>query len=164
MKILKYALLGSMLLETISAHAVSFDCQKGRSAVEQMICRDSALSALDDQLGQLFRAARRQTSSRRALIADSDSKWLWREQNCRDASCVQRWYLGRIDELKALLTQSAQPPQPRQCTAADPGMPSLDACKESFGEVTRWRLQAPGGNWFCRLAMVDYPRPSDTAR
>nr|WKF56507.1 hypothetical protein HUO10_000965 [Paraburkholderia busanensis] len=85
---------------SVNARAASFDCGKGRSSTEQMICHDPALSALDDTLGQLYWKARRRAVNRRAFIVDSDSKWAWREANCRDAACLQTWYATRIEELR----------------------------------------------------------------
>jgi uncharacterized protein len=100
MKILRYTCLGALLLFHVSAHATSFDCSKGRSVTERMICSNNDLSQLDDELGKLYWAIRRHTADRRAFIADSDSKWLWREHNCTDRDCLVNWYHGRIEELQ----------------------------------------------------------------
>ncbi|HZZ11711.1 MAG TPA: hypothetical protein VFE79_13570 [Paraburkholderia sp.] len=96
------------MLAHLPALATSFDCQKGRSLTERMICHDAALSKLDDTLGQLYWKARRRVIDRRAFLSDSDSKWAWREANCRDAVCLNAWYGTRIDELEKLIDSRHQ--------------------------------------------------------
>ncbi|WP_027212075.1 lysozyme inhibitor LprI family protein [Burkholderia sp. WSM2232] len=105
MKIVRPVMLAALLIAHSSAQAASFDCSKGRSLTEKMICNDPALSRLDDTLGQLYWKARRRVSDRRAFITDSDSKWAWREANCRDAACLGTWYATRIDELQQVLAR-----------------------------------------------------------
>jgi uncharacterized protein len=98
-----FTLIAALALAYEPAHATSFDCSKGRSLTEKMICHDPVLSKLDDTLGRLYWKARRQqihSSERRAFIADSDNKWAWREANCRDVSCLGAWYAARIGELE----------------------------------------------------------------
>ncbi|WP_027799925.1 lysozyme inhibitor LprI family protein [Paraburkholderia dilworthii] len=120
MKIVRSVLIAALLIAHSSAHAASFNCNKGRSLTEKMICNEPALSRLDDVLGQLYWKARRRAIDRRRLIADSDSKWAWREANCRDAACLRMWYAARIDELEQLIASLqtgappalAQPPEP----------------------------------------------------
>lgn len=98
MNLFRPLLIAGLLLAHPYANATSFDCQRGHSPTERMICGDSALSTLDDTLGQLYWKARRRVSQRRAFIDDSDSKWAWREANCRDATCLRTWYETRIDD------------------------------------------------------------------
>lgn len=100
MKFVKYACVAAVLLAQFPAHAASFDCRRGHSAAEKTICTHADLSALDDELGGLFKRLRREGSDRRALVADSDSKWAWREQNCTDHDCLVGWYQSRIAELQ----------------------------------------------------------------
>lgn len=120
MKILRYACFGALLLFHASAHATSFDCSKGRSVTERMICSNDDLSQLDDELGKLYWAIRRHTADRRAFLADSDSKWLWREHNCTDRDCLVTWYHGRIEELrrKAESLKAAQVPASAEAASA----------------------------------------------
>ncbi|WP_429302999.1 lysozyme inhibitor LprI family protein [Paraburkholderia sp. GAS199] len=103
MKMLRPLLIAALMFTHLPAHATSFDCTKGRSLTERMICNDPGLSKLDDTLGQLYWKARRRVVNRRAFLTDSDSKWAWREANCRDETCLGTWYASRIDELKRLI-------------------------------------------------------------
>ncbi|CAB3680314.1 lysozyme inhibitor LprI family protein [Paraburkholderia rhynchosiae] len=102
MKNLRPVLIAALLIAHSPAHATSFNCNKGRSLTEKMICNDPALSRLDDTLGQLYWKARRRVTDRRGFITDSDSKWAWREANCRDTVCLGTWYATRIEELQRL--------------------------------------------------------------
>jgi uncharacterized protein len=97
--------LALALLAPTTARATSFDCSKGHSATEQIICHDADLSTLDDKLGDLFRQARRTVADRRAFLADSNAKWSWREANCTDKRCLMDWYTRRIAELARLAAQ-----------------------------------------------------------
>ena len=103
MKIFRPIFVAALMLTHLPAHATSFDCTRGRSLTERMICNDPALSKLDDTLGQLYWKARRRVVNRRAFLTDSDSKWAWREANCRDAACLGTWYATRIEELQRLI-------------------------------------------------------------
>ncbi|MEW6340379.1 MAG: hypothetical protein RXR20_31165 [Paraburkholderia sp.] len=129
MKIFRTVILASLLLNHPSAHATSFDCNKGRSVPEQLICHRADLSKLDDELGKLYRQARRSVANPKAFRADSDSKWAWREANCADEACLRTWYSGRIEELQRLLAslpqgQPSQSPKPDQPDRPDPSDPS----------------------------------------
>ncbi|WP_075258494.1 lysozyme inhibitor LprI family protein [Herbaspirillum camelliae] len=96
-----------------STRAASFDCAKAGSSNEKMICADPQLSALDDRLGVLFRQARAGAPDKRAWRADADLHWRWREQHCRDRSCLLEWYQRRSIELQAQANAaSASDPAP----------------------------------------------------
>jgi uncharacterized protein len=139
MKIVRSArvvLFVSLLFNHAAAHATSFDCNKGRSIPEQLICHTVDLSKLDDQLGKLYWQARRRVDNPKAFRADSDSKWAWREANCRDEACLKTWYSGRIEELQQLLASlptgaRAAPapvsPTPDTAGASEPTVPPLRA-------------------------------------
>lgn len=123
MKILRAVFFISLLFNNPWAHATSFDCNKGRSAGEQLICRTTDLSKLDDVLGKLYRRALHSVANPKAFCADSDSKWTWREANCTDESCLRSWYTGRIEELQLLLAglQLVKPVGPATPSHDSPG-------------------------------------------
>ncbi|WP_094781392.1 lysozyme inhibitor LprI family protein [Paraburkholderia ribeironis] len=128
MKVFRSLLIAGLMLTHLPAHATSFDCNRGRSLTERMICNDPALSKLDDTLGQLYWKARRRVIDRRAFLSDSDSdsdsdsKWAWREANCRDLECLGTWYATRIDELQRLIESMRTGPPPEPSVA--PGAPA----------------------------------------
>jgi uncharacterized protein len=129
MKVFRSLLIAGLMLTYLPAHATSFNCNRGRSLTERMICNDPALSKLDDTLGQLYWKARRRVVNRRAFLDDSDTKWAWREANCRDAACLETWYATRIDELQQLIEsmRTGTPPEPSVIpdAPATPAMPVL---------------------------------------
>ncbi|MFM0646959.1 hypothetical protein PQR14_21760 [Paraburkholderia bryophila] len=176
MKNLRPCLIAALMLASLPAHATSFDCNKGRSLTERMICNDPALSTLDDTLGQLYWKARRRVVNRRAFLNDSDSKWAWREANCRDTACLSTWYATRIDELQRLNaslqadTQAPLPPAQKtttamlQCTAANPGIVVNDQCSTVLSENgSRWKYKPHGGDWFCGVAMLEPTATTEVA-
>ncbi|ASL45480.1 hypothetical protein bAD24_I18570 [Burkholderia sp. AD24] len=133
MKKLRPCLTAALMLVSLSAHATSFDCNKGRSPTERMICDDPALSTLDDTLGQLYWKARRRIVNRRAFLNDSDSKWAWREANCRDAVCLSRWYATRIEELQRLNASLQTGTQPDLKSMAASAMKIAPAAASASG-------------------------------
>lgn len=142
MKIHRTVCLASLLLIHPVAHATSFDCNKGRSATEQMICHHADLSKLDDQLGKLYWQARRAVPNKKAFRADSDSKWAWREAHCTDEACLNTWYNERIDQLQQLLAglqsgQSGQPDQPLQSAPRPLDAPAAPATRVERSELAQ---------------------------
>lgn len=149
MKIVRSVLLASLLLDHVAAHATSFDCNRGRSEPEQLICHTVELSKLDDQLGKLYWQARRRIDDSKAFRVDSDSKWAWREANCRDEACLRTWYSSRIEELQQVLAslpsgQHAAPFQPSGAVAqpapSAPAGPTAPALREIPPDVGRRAL------------------------
>lgn len=181
MTLIRPLLIATLMLAHPLVHAASFDCNRGRSLTEKMICHDPALSKLDDTLGQLYWKARRRVADRRAFLTDSDSKWAWREANCRDATCLGTWYATRIEELQALVESlragtkppSVTPAEPDapvrpltapmqsesmallQCTAANPGIVVNEQCSAVLKETgSQWKSRPHDGDWFCGVATL----------
>ena len=137
MKIVRPALIAALLIAHSPVQAASFNCTKGHSFTEKMICSDTALSRLDDTLGQLYWKARRRAPDRRGFIADSDSKWAWREANCRDAACLGTWYATRIDELQQLLASLPTGAPPALAQPLEPADALKPALKPALPERSR---------------------------
>lgn len=79
-----------------AAHSASFDCAKAGSKIEKMICTDSALSKLDQDLGTIFKSVKTGDTE----IVGAQKKWLRERRNtCQDIDCLLSAYKGRIDEL-----------------------------------------------------------------
>lgn len=73
---LALALLGVVPLAT----AAGFDCAKAKSAVEQKICADPGLSALDSQMTQVFEQTRAKAGAQADALVRDQRNWL-RERN-----------------------------------------------------------------------------------
>ncbi len=107
MKLNRSILAALGLLAMSNAHATSFNCAIAHSTAETLICHDAGLSRADDELGKLFKLAQKQAADRRAYRRDSDSKWAWREENCKDIACLADWYSTRIEEIREQLHKPA---------------------------------------------------------
>ncbi|MFM0168142.1 lysozyme inhibitor LprI family protein [Paraburkholderia sediminicola] len=90
------------------ASAASFKCTSKSSASEKIVCKDLALSALDDRLAAAWQRAKNTTLDMAALEAARTHQWLWRQHNCTDQACVKSWYDRRIAELDADYEQAKQ--------------------------------------------------------
>jgi len=77
------------------AHSASFDCQKARSTNEFLICGDSELSQLDDQLAQQYKYAIKRSENYREIIENQKSAWRQREKDCSSKICLIDWYAQR---------------------------------------------------------------------
>lgn len=81
-----------------AARAASFDCSRASTPAEYSVCADPRLSALDDQLAQLYAAARLASKNSAPLLA-AQRAWLVRRNTCRSVGCLIEAYEARIAEL-----------------------------------------------------------------
>ncbi|GAA4163605.1 caspase family protein [Shinella granuli] len=92
-----------LLLFALSATAQpSFDCRKASNAVEQAICADPALAALDAEMSAVYGAARAAAtgSAAETLVAEQRA-WLRQRGRCGgDAACLGRQMRERIAVLR----------------------------------------------------------------
>jgi len=83
-----------------TANAASFDCKLAQGKVEMMICADSGISKLDEQLDSIYTQIRK-TSSDEQTEKTMQRAWLRARNTCTDLACVQHVYASRIAELRA---------------------------------------------------------------
>jgi uncharacterized protein len=93
------------------ARAAAFDCTKASTFVEKAICSDQQLSAMDDQLGRLYKGAVAGASNKAMLKTDQEA-WLSARNQCRDADCLKKPYADRIN----VLGGTSAPPTPGDFT------------------------------------------------
>jgi uncharacterized protein len=91
-------------------YKTSFDCSKARSDAEHLVCGDAELAADDVQLAAIYTQAKAVVQDQAAFRDRTRAQWNYREQNCHDRVCLQRWYVdqkvaleqvarsGRLDE------------------------------------------------------------------
>ncbi|PMR86858.1 lysozyme inhibitor LprI family protein [Xanthomonas arboricola] len=109
--VLRVLIGGALLLGAGSAWAASFDCKQAGTAVEKRLCAVPALSNLDDQLDESYRALLESTPRGAvAGVRDQQRAWLRQRNACaQDAKlddCLQRTLKARADVLaKALVAQ-----------------------------------------------------------
>ncbi len=98
--------IGMMLLALApmaSAHAATFDCDQASSFAEKVVCSDSRISEMDDELGRLYKAALASTPEKEALKTEQKA-WLASRDQCKDDACIMKAYSDRIAALKGSAT------------------------------------------------------------
>lgn len=83
------------------AASPSFNCARGRSRSERMVCSSGSLAALDRQMSSQFYSALANGNSdtRRALRRSRDRFLAYRER-CPNEACVAQAYRDRMDEIR----------------------------------------------------------------
>src|SRR5438046_2489927 len=102
--------LAALFSISAPARAASFDCMRARHPVEQMICADPSLSALEDRLTSAYSAIVRSSNPPAQLRADQNG-WLTQRNRCTDPACLANIYQARLAELEAA-ARAAPPPGP----------------------------------------------------
>ena len=84
----------------------SFDCSKAAGSVEQMICTDDGLAALDRQLAEVYAAASQKAVNEQPPVLRAEQRgWVkgrndcWKSEHKR--GCVEEAYRRRIAEVQA---------------------------------------------------------------
>lgn len=74
----------------------SFDCAKAGTLIEELICKDPELSALDAKMGTTYRAART-ISDDETSLKTAQLSWLKNERNkCATTKCLSDAYQSRL--------------------------------------------------------------------
>ena len=89
-------------LHSWQAHAQSFNCHYAKTADEVLICQDSQLSVLDEQMSSIFFRLRNNLPAGQLRLLDAEQQyWLRNRMSCgRDADCIENAYERRIRQLK----------------------------------------------------------------
>jgi uncharacterized protein len=91
-----------LALSPFAAQGQSFNCRTADRPDEVLICQNSRLSSLDDEMSSLYFTLRNQLSGseRRALEA-GQRRWLQSRIDCgRDFGCIEDLYERRIRFLR----------------------------------------------------------------
>lgn len=134
------ALAAAAVPAAAQAKGPAFDCSKAQGEVEQLICKDEGLAALDRKLDEVYKAALAKArddvpqllrTEQRGWIGGRNECWKakdgtyltasWQARNVRE--CVEGNYRIRISELQA------------QMRLVPPKGPVFYACDDAFGEV-----------------------------
>lgn len=83
----------------------SFDCSAASTNIEQMICNDNELAALDNKLNEVYNDYNQYLGDGDLATDLSESQAIWLENRnaCEDTECVALEYSIRIDQLQKLL-------------------------------------------------------------
>jgi uncharacterized protein len=82
-----------------AARAATFDCNKASSFAEKVVCSDSRITAMDDELGGLYKEAFASSPNKDALKTEQKA-WLASRDRCQDSNCIMKAYSDRIAALK----------------------------------------------------------------
>ena len=101
------ALLGACCLVALQAYAAepSFDCSKASHEVEELICKDPQLAALDRSLAERYAVVMKNTpADEQKLLKAQQRGWVKGRNDCWKSDdqrgCVKDEYEVRISELK----------------------------------------------------------------
>jgi uncharacterized protein len=125
------AVMLALVLQVKSAAAASFDCKLAASTSEHLICSTPDLSQADDLLGKLVSEAKALSSVPASLSADAIKAWQWREANCFDVPCLERWYGQRILYYSRLVDAAPHPAMPPAQFDQKPSIPAPVVAKKA---------------------------------
>lgn len=86
--------LGWLML-SFAAQAASFDCTKSTNKVEKLICSNSELAKLDEDMAKVYEEVRKKTPDE-ALLKRQQREWLKWRNRCQDIACLNERYRQRI--------------------------------------------------------------------
>lgn len=87
-----------LLLPASICHATSFDCKKAATMVEKMVCTETKLSDLDDQLSSSYKDTLENAVDHEGLKAGQRA-WLGIRNKCQTTACLANAYAERISYL-----------------------------------------------------------------
>ncbi len=97
----KIVLLTSLLISFVNA--ASFDCQKASTDVEKLICSDTHLSVLDEDLAKAYKNALQRDPDR---VKTQQQRWLkYTRNDCTSLECLKDAYRLQIDRLNGFTTR-----------------------------------------------------------
>jgi len=79
-----------------TADAASFNCSKATTQTEKMICSDSELGKLDEQLAGIYNEGKHIPG-----LKAEQRAWLAELKKCSDSACLKAAYRERLDELNS---------------------------------------------------------------
>lgn len=95
------------ILLALPVQAASFDCAKAGTKVEKLICGDTELSKLDEELNTAYKTAL-QDQTRADATKLSQKLWLQERNVCSDTICLQISYMNRNKHLQRANNAAAQ--------------------------------------------------------
>ncbi len=93
---------GIVVLSGLS-YGASFDCQKASTDVEKLICSDTQLSVLDEDLAKAYKSAVQKDPDR---VKTQQQRWLkYTRNDCNTLECLKDAYRFQIDRLNGSTTR-----------------------------------------------------------
>jgi len=107
MKYMTLLVISGCCLFSLTANAAepSFDCAKADHDIEQLICQDNELAALDRSLAELYSVLRKNLPAEEQKLLKAEQRgWIKGRNDCWKSddkrACVKSEYEYRINELK----------------------------------------------------------------
>ena len=98
-----------------NVQAASFDCAKATTKIEKLICTDTVLSRLDEELAAAYKTAL-QDEKQAESIRQAQKEWMKERNSCTDVPCIKQAYDTR---LQALATSTVNAPSDNKGTVAE---------------------------------------------
>ncbi len=108
-----YLVFAALLLVANTSCAASFDCEKATTKVEKMICADSELSKLDEDLSAAYSKVLKESSDA-STLKQQQRDWLKERNGCEDSACVKHAYEARVSLLTGTQTVASNDAITRQ--------------------------------------------------
>jgi uncharacterized protein len=110
-------LIAGLLLTSTIATGAGFDCKFAKSKVEKLICADTGLSRLDEQMNVLFDRIRTETAGHDGETGEvvdpvGKEQTLWREtvrDKCKDVVCLKIVYTAHLSEMRKKWSEALEP-------------------------------------------------------
>jgi uncharacterized protein YecT (DUF1311 family) len=90
----------------LAIFAASFDCRKAATETEKMICKEPALSALDEDLARVYQQALAKPTDKE-LVRHWQRQWLNLREACGSIDCMRVAYAAQISDLKERAQRTA---------------------------------------------------------
>jgi uncharacterized protein len=128
--IFRFITAALILAAAFAGRAASFDCSKARTVPERTICSDPKLSAADDEMAALYKAALASNAhlllTAQELRADQVAWLTLFQMRCKNAACLATSYRDRIRTLQNIGNTSPAP-LPARVTVADESLGDMGA-------------------------------------
>ncbi len=109
MRILLVSSFIAMLSAQTPVAGPSFSCAHVTSQVNKLICASASLSALDRELATVFGNMQGQPLDQKKLQADEHAWLSALLRDCKDETCIEARYKGRLAELRDQSLKAASP-------------------------------------------------------
>lgn len=98
MNFIRCNLFIAVILTSVTINAASFNCDLASTTVEDIICSNTDISKLDEELSVAYKnALKRDKASSR--IKNEQRAWNKTRNQCADIECIRNEYKNRISEL-----------------------------------------------------------------
>lgn len=101
MKVINFFIL-CFVMSPIMVRAESIDCGKAKSSVERLICGNTNLSILDENLNKIYLKSL-ESKDIKSRVITSQRLWIKKIRNlCQDVTCIKKAYEARIIEINRM--------------------------------------------------------------